>query len=384
MNKSKYPWDLLFVSTSYPADENDWRGVFIADMVRSLASASECSLSLWAPGEKNQPNLKRVSDNKERCWLKRLMAEGGIANIYRRGGLSAITRILQLLYYLKRMYMRELPRADLVHVNWLQNALPLIGTRKPLLVTVLGTDMKMLRLPGMVSVLRRVFRSRPCIIAPNADWMMPELDRRFGDVAKILPIPFGINESWYHLYSNRISVANSRDGKSVYLVVLRITEEKIGNLFQWGEELFSGHDKTLHLLGPMQGQVTIPDWVSYHGPTNPHELQIDWFPRATALISMSLHDEGRPQVMLEAMAAGLPIIASDIKAHVDLLSHEDMGFICRTKEQFTESVQKLDDPGTYSRVSEQAYRWVREELGTWEDCANRYNQAYDDLMEGVC
>jgi len=50
----------------------------------------------------------------------------------------------------------------------------------------------------------------------------------------------------------------------------------------------------------------------YHGPVSPDNLWGKWFPLCSGLITLSHHDEGKPQVMIEAMVAGLPVIASDM------------------------------------------------------------------------
>jgi hypothetical protein len=40
---------VLMVSTSYPRDRKDWRGVFMFNMAGALARHDEVDLKLWAP-----------------------------------------------------------------------------------------------------------------------------------------------------------------------------------------------------------------------------------------------------------------------------------------------------------------------------------------------
>src|SRR3546814_20018551 len=61
--------------------------------------------------------------------------------------------------------------------------------------------------------------------------------------------------------------------------------------------------RSLHLYGPMEEEVELPGWVHYHGPASPRLLADEVFPAARGLITLSQHAEGRPQVLLEAMAA---------------------------------------------------------------------------------
>ena len=125
-----------------------------------------------------------------------------------------------------------------------------------------------------------------------------------------------------------------------WLMVSRVTKGKLGHLLEWGEGLF-GQNRKLHLLGPMQEAIELPDWVEYHGPTNPEALAAEWFPKVCGLITLSSHDEGRPQVMIEAMAAGLPVLASDLPAHRDLLVDGRAGSLLRSPEELARMLNFL-------------------------------------------
>jgi hypothetical protein len=362
---------VLVVSTSYPRDAQDWRGRFVADMMGALGrQAVQCLL--WAPRGDLPPEVYGALLAGDEKWLARLADRGGIAALLRRrkpeGGLAA----LGLLWRLRRLYREQ--RADVVHVNWLQNALPLYGTRTPALITVLGSDYALLKLPGMVTMLRRMLRQRRAILAPNAAWMVPPLERLFGDVAEVRAMPFGVDAPWFEVKRTAGEVPR------IWLVVSRVTKAKIGPLFDWGEGLFGG-SRQLHLFGPMQEDMEVPAWVHYHGPSYPVELREKWFPRASGLISLSRHDEGRPQVLLEAMAAGLPVIASGLPAHDDVVRNGETGYLVDTPEAFRAALDRLSCDGPSTTLGESARRWVREEIGTWDDCAVRYVAAYRELLE---
>jgi len=363
---------VLMTSTSYPKDAEDWRGRFIFNLAAALGRAPSLALSLWAPPGIVPPGVQSIAEPQEQAWLGRLSERGGIAHLLRRDKLRAVGAAAGLLYRLYRVYRRE--AVDVVHVNWLQNALPLWGTGTPAVVTVLGTDFGLLRLPGMTSLLRGVFRQRPTVLAPNAEWMVPELRRHFGDVAMVEPVPFGIDSAWFQMQRH-----SPADGRLHWLVVTRLTKGKVGDLFDWGEGLFDG-PRELHLFGPMQEEMVLPRWVHYHGPTHPTELLTQWFPKAAGLITLSRHDEGRPQVMLEAMAAGLPIVASDIAAHRDLLQDQKSGLLAGSPREFAHALTQLEDPCANEAVGEAARAWVRREMGSWDDCAQRFAVLYARVM----
>ena len=164
---------LLMTSTSFPKDAEDWRGRFIANLAAALARRSDVHLSLWAPPGELPAGVLAATSTHDAQWLDRLSQQGGIAHLLRTRRFMSIGAISTLLYRLHWAYRRH--PDDVMHVNWLQNALPLWGTRNPALITVLGSDFGLLNLPGMKSALRGVLRQRKAILAPNADWMRPAL-----------------------------------------------------------------------------------------------------------------------------------------------------------------------------------------------------------------
>lgn len=363
---------VLLTSTSYPASANDWRGRFIANMATALARHGEVSLAIWAPPGDVPEKTVPVTTDADRRFLQHLSERGGIAHLLRTRNVGALPAAAQLLLRQNRALRKTSP--DVAHVNWLQNALPLWGTEIPALVTVLGADFALLRLPGVRLALRSVLRQRNAILAPNAEWMVTELKRLFGDLAEIRPIPFGVDAPWFAI-ARRLPLCAPYH----WIAVTRLTKGKIGDLFSWGEGLF-GEDRRLHLFGPMQESMRIPTWIEYHGPTHPVELSRDWFPKATGLITLSRHDEGRPQVMLEAMAAGLPVLASELPAHRNLVTHGRNGWIVSTRDVLAEALTRFENNEVNRSLGASAQQWVEEHIGNWDDCAGRYVVAYRDLL----
>jgi glycosyltransferase involved in cell wall biosynthesis len=363
------------ISTSYPRSATDWRGVFIRHIAKAISEIPGINLHLWSPPGDMPPHVFYACESDEAKWLDRLMEKGGIAHALRQKKMNGLITSIKLLLLLKKAYQRSSSQADLYHINWLQNTLPLPKGRQPVLVSVLGQDFGLLKLPAMTAILRHKIKQRPYYIAPNAEWMVPELKQRFGDIAIVRAIPFGIDVAWYQINRNWQEIFPRK-----WLLVSRLTTKKIGPLFEWGQSIFQDENE-LHIFGPMQEKIELPKWVHYHGSTYPDQLIEQWFPQAAGLITLSQHDEGRPQIMLEAMAAGLPILASPLPAHKDLLVHRQTGCLVDSLEQFEAEIRWLNDPENNLLIAEQARTWVKIAVGTWSDCAERYIAAYHDLME---
>ena len=363
---------VLLTGTSYPPNDQDWRGRFLADMVAALSCCQSVSLRIWLPPGPIPHHATDTALPNESRFLEELAEAGGIAHMLRSQKIVGLLWALKLLGRLRAVYQRE-SRVDVMHVNWLQNAIPLWGTCAPALITVLGTDFKLLALPAMVSLLRAVMKQRKTIIAPNAHWMRSPLVKAFGDISEIRPVPFGVQRRWFAIRRNFPGPHANR-----WLTVSRLTANKIGPLFEWGHGVFDKKN-VLCLLGPNQENVAVPEWVDYKGPTYPEDLEERWFPSAAGLVTLSRHAEGRPQVILEAMAAGIPVIASDLAAHRDVVIHKKTGWIVKAPEDLKQAVDFMCVPENNLRMGAAAKNWITEHIGTWQDCAARYKAAYAAL-----
>jgi len=368
---------VLLLSTSYPRDAADWRGAFVLRMVDALARSDGMHLNVWVPPGELPATATQATTPAESAWLAALMSAGGISHLMRQGGLNSLLAPFKLLRMLASAYRRNTD-VDLYHVNWLQCALPLPHNGKPALLTALGNDLKLLRLPFVRRLLRRAMRHRRVAICPNAEWMRAPLEAAFGDIAEVIPVSFGIEERWYAVQRR----PNGSEPRR-WLAVTRLTADKLGPLFEWSRECFANGSRELHLFGPMQENITIPDWVHYHGAASPHQLASQWFPQACGLVTLSRHAEGRPQVMLEAMAAGLPIVASDMPAHAALVESGETGLLCSSAEAYRLALQQLEDDTTNQRFGEAARQRAADRFGTWDDCARRYTTIYRRLLGGT-
>lgn len=363
---------IALVATSYPPGEADWQGLFIRKLVEALAVEPSLDLGLWSPPGPLPDNIRYLCTDDDRRFLEALLSAGGIAQLLRarplRGGIAAFG----LLRRLRRLYRARQGPDTVFHINWLQNALPLMGLQVHAVIAVLGTDFRLLSVPGMTALLRRVLASNRCILAPNAAWMCKELEQRFGDLATVRAVPFGIDAGWF-------DVTPAAPGPRInWLSVLRVTRDKIGPLFDWGQPLF-GDGSRLVLVGPNQGDMMIPDWVDFRGPQPAATLMAHTFPESTAFITLSQHSEGRPQVLLEALAAGLPIIASDIPAHRDIIQPGRHGYLVDSPEALRDAMARVADPVEHARLSAACREDAAATYGSWGDAAKRYLSLYEDL-----
>lgn len=366
---------ILLTSTSYPSSASDWQGVFIREMLAGLARSRDNRVAYWGPPGPVPDEVDYLPSEADSLYLRRLAEQGGIAHLLRSKPVSGFSHGVGLIRRLRRTLQQNQRSRDVFHLNWLQSAFAIPGSGKRAVVTVLGTDYKLLEIPGVAALLRRRFSRNNVVLAPNAEWMVPQLATAFGEQVKnVAYVPLGIDNAFYEIETAPDQVTRR------WITVLRLTRAKIGPLLDWTRSLARGNNE-FHLFGPMQEDMTLPPWIHYHGPVTPDTLISDWYPQATAMVTLSQHDEGRPQVLLEAMASGLPVVASQLPAHADLLDSTGGGLIVGNQEEFGNALQMLSNHDTRAALGAAARRAIKKTYGTWDDCANRYHALYDRLLQ---
>ena len=85
-----------------------------------------------------------------------------------------------------------------------------------------------------------------------------------------------------------------------------------------------------------------------------------------------------PLKPLEAMAMGIPVLASDIGGHAELVSDNETGLLFKAEspESLVEQASRLGrDPELRAQLGAGARRWIESER-TWERIVTRYLPIY--------
>jgi len=93
--------------------------------------------------------------------------------------------------------------------------------------------------------------------------------------------------------------------------------------------------------------------------------------------------EGLPNALLEAMAAGLPVVATDVPGNRDLITHERTGLLARpgSAESLADGLERvLDRPDWAQTLGRQAQKWVVENFDA-SSFVPRWEHVYSSLIE---
>ena len=113
----------------------------------------------------------------------------------------------------------------------------------------------------------------------------------------------------------------------------------------------------------------------------PDRLLPVYYDAADYFILPSASGEGLPLVLLEAMACGLPVIATTVGGTPEIIKHMKNGVLVppRNPEAMAEALSKLLSEGLGPALGEEARRIVENRL-TWEENLRQLQKIYSEFV----
>ena len=319
-------------TTSYPRDETDYAGRFVADAVKQLR-ARGVEVEVIAPGVYRDFGLA--------------YGAGVAANVRRRPWLAPLL-LLSMVRALRRM------RADLVHAHWLAGALVARFAGRPFVVTLHGTgsagrfsDVELARRrPHLVRWLLRPARATICVSETIARAV------RACGVANVVVIPNGV----------RIpeTVAAPAEPPEVLYVGRLSPEKNIDTLVEaCGDlNLVVAGDGPLRDLVP-NGRGAVP------------QAEVERLLARASVFVAPCDTEGFGLAAAEAMAYGRPVVAAAGGALLELVENGVTGVLVPPRDPgaLRRAVEALlADPGLRDRLGRAGRERARERFG-WDGVA---------------
>lgn len=136
--------------------------------------------------------------------------------------------------------------------------------------------------------------------------------------------------------------------------------------------------------GPLQEDLQ--QWIDNHHLQDAIQL-IGWQDNIPELLKaaqgfvLCSHWEGMPNVVLEALAAGLPVITTNVEGVAEIIQDGETGWIVKQGEDFAARWNAvLGDPESAARIAAAGEQRVRDHF-TWEVTAQLYMELYEELLE---
>lgn len=340
MNYSKKK--LLVTASTFPRWENDTEPRFVLDLCRHMTDQFDVTVLVpAAPGAKEKEVLDGVKVIRYHYFpihkWETLCYPGAIVPRIR----EKKVRILLVPFLLLSLYfhlMRLLPNYDLVHAHWLiPQGIVQSFFKKPYIVTGHGGD--------VTSLNKGILRRLKIRCMKKAGHVTVVSEHLRSQVQKLSPgiepsvISMGVDSTRFGK-QYRVSNYFGQGEKKVVLFVGRLVEKKgVAYLIEAMKEI----DALLVIVGdgPIKEKLVdqsadMKERVVFLGAKTHKELKTIYASSdifvAPSITAKDGDQEGIPTAIMEAIASGLPVIASDSGGISDLITSGINGFLCKEKD----------------------------------------------------
>lgn len=391
------------LTTSFPRYKGDHYQIFVYELAKSLV--------------KRGVNVKVVSSN-DGYSLSHEFMEG--IEIYRynyvfpksfqkityKGGMPATLKRslfakLQLPFFLTALFLKSLKvckDCDLIHVHL--TPLGLIAFfltlihKKPVILTVLGSDVNLLSNQLQIKISKFIF-NKVNVITSVSYAMKKKIIELNVKPDKVKFLPFGIDVDTFKPRPRQ----NIRDNlhlplkkKIVLFVGLLIPVKGVNYLIDAIPDvlmvhkdayfIFIGHGQLKQYLIEKAGDYGIKSSMLFVG-NKPHSEIPYWLNASDILVVPSL-SEGRPNVILEAMASEVPVVATNTGGIPELVEDGKNGFLVK-KEDSVDLSNKISELLTNEKLRLAMQKYSRQSIFaknlSWDNSAEEFRKIYTKLLD---
>jgi glycosyltransferase involved in cell wall biosynthesis len=389
---------LLALTTSYPLHPGGSAGVFVQSLYRRLSDRYAIDVVCPADTKVAQTSFDDFTAANIRvhavryapkAWRVLAQQAGGVVLSVKRAPWRAffLPALLGALFW--RCLMRA-GDADLIHANWTVCGVMagIVGRlrRKPVITTLRGSDVARAEHSwldrAILALAVRTSVTVICVSEAMAERARRQFPHRAADIHACLN---GVDEAFFRI------VRAPSDGNTLRVLA-------VGNLIR-----LKGFDVLIEAVARArcreQVQVCIVgDGVEENalralavarGVSASFEfagrLPVADMPERFAgadVFVLSSHSEGRPNVVVEALASGLPVIATDLEGVRGMVVDGDTGWLIPSGDvdRLAAALDQADaDRAELCRRGERAREIANTQLGTWAETA----QAYDTLFRAA-
>jgi glycosyltransferase involved in cell wall biosynthesis len=328
---------VVVLTTSYPRRPDDVAGVFVRDAVEHLRAAG-LDVDVVSPASFRHYGLA--------------YGHGILGNLRRRPWLVLAVPLFLLSF--ARAARRAARDADVVHAHWLPSALPALGSGKPFIVQLWGTDVELARRVRWIA--RPLLRRARIVLCPST--ALAEAALALG-AREVRVAPSGV--------SSPDAVGPSENPPHV-LFVGRLSEEK--GILEFLQAT-DGMPRVIVGDGPLRDRV--PDGVGFVRPS-----ALGAYYERAALVACPSRREGYGVAAREAMAYGRPVVASAVGGLVDAVEDGVTGVLVPPHDPIGLRVaieRLLTDAELRQRLGDAARARARERF-SWESATEATIEAY--------
>lgn len=382
--------DVLFLTTSYPFSLSPSSGIFVKRLVDALAPKNR-SITVVAPNGRGGTTLHgnaAVVGFKylPARYMQRIHSGGGIPVAVKQNPLFVLAIPLLAVSMLACALGRG-GRADVIVANWALSgcvggmAGRLLG--RPVITVFRGSDVNSkAKLQKLLVWGALRLSSRSVCVSEN---MADELRERYPAVAsRIVHISNGLDPELLRMAPRALFPPFS-----VVLVANLTPNKNVGTVLEAVSVLQSqGMAISVDIIGSGPLRYALQAYVqeqgmrqvNFHGAVTP-DVVYKLLGDSQVFILSSL-SEGRSNALLEALASGCVVVASDIPANRELIAESRAGILF-DPTQVRDLVDKLRNvfaaPEEAFELAARGQEWARTAVGSWDDCAETYQRLIEEI-----
>lgn len=375
---------ILVVTTSYPVKAEDHSGIFVKRLAQAMVRNGG-EVTVLAPGDSSAAGTEWEESIKV---VRFRYAPGPLMRIaYGNGGIPENLRrspwlLLVLPFFVLSLAVHVLALArdsEVIHANWLTTGLFCLPAkwvrRRPLVITIRGIDFK-----GSRSFLLSFLGRRADVLTTVNEHWAREIGKLIG--REVSFTPNGVESSEKSVDPRKRFNLDACNVLALFVGVLSLRKgaDILAETAKRTAEAAAGVD--FLVVGPGEAKRFGLDRLSnvhWVGSLPPQEV-LALYGGCDLFLLPSRH-EGRPNALLEAMAAGLPAVATSLPGVVEVLS-EECGMVVAPEDvqAFAEAVCRLAaDRQLRARMGEGARLRIRELCLDWDTSAARYLQIFQKV-----
>ena len=389
--------NILLVSTSYPLRPESSSGIFVKRLKHSLDKISH--VEVVCPDDaitfKSERGIHRCRYAFKK-WQVLAHQPGGIPAAIRRD--PRFFLVVPFLLISMMLSISWFARGkDLIFANWAINAiiawLPSMVLRKPIVTTFRGEDVRNLDKKLQACIVWLALRSSDAVVLVSSDMKTLLVNRYPRFKNKLFVIPNGVENEL--LEAGIAAEFPSKNVINILTVASLIPRKDIATLV-WAVACVNNNDGIkinikLNIVGDgelrtaLEAQTHsegIASIVDFHGMLSPDQVG-KLYSESQVFVLPSLF-EGRPNVVVEAMAAGCSILVSDINGNNELINHNKNGlaFSVGDYKQLARHIERVvTDTEFRIRLGQAARQYVVGNRLSWDGCAGGYFDLFEMLLK---
>lgn len=377
---------IVVFTTSYPRSTEDDAGIFIARLTESFHKLGDTA-EVIVPRDKEEPEKEIRNGVKISRFSYGIFKKGSLAfgagimpNLRANPSLVFQAPFLIFGFFRKAMQIRDI---GLIHANWLVTALPALAVNvlrgTPYVVNAMGEDVRLLRNPVMRFFLTPALKKAKAIVAVGSE-IAKEVTELSGCNVQVIPngvdsLPEDENhEPSIPLDSDKffiLSVGSVIPRKKLDVILNALPEIPDAVLLVAGR---LNDEKFKAQLADIIERKSLRGRVRFLGSVSPREIQM-LMKKVPVFVTASEY-EGMPNAVLEALASGCIVIASDIPQHREIVRDSENGFIFSGQRELVDRIIKARTENL-AEMRSRAKASVQDK--SWLACAGRYREVFANL-----